>query len=295
MKTNRSGQKSGVSRWIVFPILILTAGVLIYYPLYLYPAFKETIILDSKDFSLLLSRHFIRSYQPGDSAQQATPADYEVSGEAIAIDADRFDIWKLRFFDAAGSIVYSTKRDEIGDVNRKEFFVNRVAKGEIVSKMEKKGGATFMGNVIVPYDVVETYVPIMKNGQFTGALEIYLNVTTQMNRLNTLFWRGYTVFCCIIFLLFLAIAVFLAKLNRSVKEKQELIDELQEALAKIQTLSGMIPICSSCKKIRDDSGFWNKIETYVNTQPDATFSHSYCPECYNDKMEEMGAWIDKNR
>ncbi len=55
--------------------------------------------------------------------------------------------------------------------------------------------------------------------------------------------------------------------------------ELKEALAKIKTLSGLIPICASCKKIRDDKGYWNQLEVYMHDHADAEFSHGYCPEC----------------
>lgn len=55
--------------------------------------------------------------------------------------------------------------------------------------------------------------------------------------------------------------------------------ELENALKEIKTLSGMIPICSSCKKIRDDQGYWDRIESYIERHSDALFSHSICPKC----------------
>ncbi len=55
--------------------------------------------------------------------------------------------------------------------------------------------------------------------------------------------------------------------------------ELRDALAKVKTLSGFIPICASCKKIRDDQGYWNQIEKYLLEHSDAQFSHGLCPEC----------------
>ncbi len=55
--------------------------------------------------------------------------------------------------------------------------------------------------------------------------------------------------------------------------------ELQDAMAKIKTLSGFIPICASCKKVRDDSGYWNQLEAYISAHSDAEFSHGLCPEC----------------
>jgi PAS domain S-box-containing protein len=57
------------------------------------------------------------------------------------------------------------------------------------------------------------------------------------------------------------------------------ITELQDALADIQTLSGLLPICAHCKKIRDDKGYWNQIEEYISRFSDASFSHSLCPDC----------------
>jgi len=55
--------------------------------------------------------------------------------------------------------------------------------------------------------------------------------------------------------------------------------KLSEAMAKVRTLTGLVPICSACKKIRDDAGFWHQVETYVHDHTDAEFSHGLCPDC----------------
>ncbi len=62
-------------------------------------------------------------------------------------------------------------------------------------------------------------------------------------------------------------------------EKEELLAELQKALDEVKTLKGIIPICSSCKNIRDDKGYWNRIETYIEEHTDAEFTHGVCQEC----------------
>jgi PAS domain S-box-containing protein len=67
--------------------------------------------------------------------------------------------------------------------------------------------------------------------------------------------------------------------KRAEQEREKLIHELQEALAKIKTLSGLLPICASCKKIRDDKGHWNVLEVYIRDHSEADFSHSVCPDC----------------
>ena len=65
----------------------------------------------------------------------------------------------------------------------------------------------------------------------------------------------------------------------SEREREQLIAELEQALAEIKTLQGILPICASCKKIRDDKGSWNQIEAYIHAHSDAQFSHGICPDC----------------
>ncbi len=62
-------------------------------------------------------------------------------------------------------------------------------------------------------------------------------------------------------------------------DREELIKKLQHALDTIKVLRGIIPICASCKKIRDDKGFWNHLEAYLKENSEAVFSHGICPEC----------------
>jgi CheY-like chemotaxis protein len=78
----------------------------------------------------------------------------------------------------------------------------------------------------------------------------------------------------------LHIAIEFALYKSSVeREKTLLIHRLQDALARVKTLKRLLPICSVCKKIRDDKGYWNQIELYLKNNSDAEFTHSYCPDC----------------
>ncbi|OGP51095.1 MAG: hypothetical protein A2Y79_03100 [Deltaproteobacteria bacterium RBG_13_43_22] len=65
----------------------------------------------------------------------------------------------------------------------------------------------------------------------------------------------------------------------AILNSQRLKRELQKALEEVKTLRGIIPICTSCKKIRDDRGYWNQLESYVRAHSEAEFTHSLCPEC----------------
>ena len=65
------------------------------------------------------------------------------------------------------------------------------------------------------------------------------------------------------------------------------VQELQKALNEVRTLRGIIPMCSSCNKIRDDQGYWNQVEAYVRDHTEAEFSHSICPECMKELYPEF--------
>lgn len=71
------------------------------------------------------------------------------------------------------------------------------------------------------------------------------------------------------------------------EEKEQLIEELQEALATIKTLRGCLPICSHCKKIRNDKGYWERLESYIHEHSEAEFTHSLCPECLDELYPEL--------
>jgi hypothetical protein len=71
------------------------------------------------------------------------------------------------------------------------------------------------------------------------------------------------------------------------EEKEKLIIELQKALEEVKVLSGMLPICSFCKNIRNDEGYWQEIETYIKEQTTAEFSHSVCTDCLKKNYPEI--------
>ncbi|BBO78593.1 hypothetical protein DSCW_60100 [Desulfosarcina widdelii] len=70
-------------------------------------------------------------------------------------------------------------------------------------------------------------------------------------------------------------------------EREKIIKELQNAMSEIKTLRGFIPICANCKNIRDDKGYWQKIEKYIEDRSDAQFSHSLCPKCIKELYPDM--------
>lgn len=75
--------------------------------------------------------------------------------------------------------------------------------------------------------------------------------------------------------------------HRAAKEREKLIAELEKALLEVKRLSGLLPICAGCKKIRDENNQWHQIEDYIHSHSEADFSHGICPDCSKRLYPEL--------
>ena len=91
----------------------------------------------------------------------------------------------------------------------------------------------------------------------------------------------------------LAIVRDITSRKNAEEEKERLIKELQNALGQVRELSGLLPICASCKSIRDDKGYWTHLESYLSEHSKAEFSHGICPECAKKLYPELYARIEQ--
>ncbi len=125
----------------------------------------------------------------------------------------------------------------------------------------------------------------MRAGMSGGiSVSIPMEVLSLMQRKRTLLVAETHCFLALIGLILVAtgyrgLLMTRKQLLEAVRQRENAIAELQQALAEIKTLSGIIPICASCKKIRDDKGYWSQVEKYVQERSQASFSHGICPDC----------------
>jgi len=99
--------------------------------------------------------------------------------------------------------------------------------------------------------------PIMENGKLAASVTVFQDITEQ---------------------------------KLAEEEREHLIIQLRNSLAKVDLLKGLLPICASCKKIRDDKGYWNQMEVYIRDHSEAEFSHGICPECAEKALKELGGF-----
>lgn len=93
----------------------------------------------------------------------------------------------------------------------------------------------------------------------------------------------------------LTTGIDITALKKAESEREHLIEELQKALNKVKTLRGLLPICASCKKIRDDQGYWQGVDDYIRQHSLVEFSHGICPACAKKLYPEFFAQLEERK
>lgn len=283
-------------------VLILSLAMVIGLPLYdvffIHPSFKKLLIDSAKSNAQNIAGYLASTYLSGhDALDEKTLLTTQLLSDVEQLKAN-FELQRFKVFSKSGKIIFSTDPQDMGNVNRQKYFRDLVARGKTQTEYIQKNHKSLEGQKMTA-DVVETYVPLMSGGRFLGAFEIYYDITNEKKQLDRIVSRSSQLLLGLAFGLSIVVVILLVKENKAfaerkrAEEKQKsLILQLQKALAEVKTLSGMLPICASCKKVRDDKGYWNQIESYLLDHSEAKFSHSICPECakklYPDLFGEKG-------
>lgn len=280
---------------------------------FIYPSFTKMVIDETESKSVMVAEHLSSMLVPKGSELFIT---HKVQAQTKRIHTfiKEFSLNKLKILVASGEIIFSSDQEDIGVFNNHDYFHNEVASGNIYTKLVHKNDKSLEGQKLES-DTVETYVPIMHGKKFIGALEIYYDVTPQTTviRNNIILFNTLTIGLFSTFLLICLVVIlkldkyivekkmsqdFLKMTNLDLKReieqrlsaekaKEDLILELEDALVKLKILKGLVPICSFCKNIRNDSGFWEQMESYIEKHSDAEFSHGLCPDCAAKHYPEL--------
>lgn len=239
----------------------------------IYPHFDKHLISEIEDSAVRLAQHMENELAKNGEWHSLLKKEKLSTANAGLLNRYLidFNLRKMKIFSSQGVAIYSTDREDVGKVNKNSYFTDEVGKGRIFSKVVKKSTDSLEGQVYED-DVVEVYVPILRKNNFEGAFELYYTITGQIASLDRLtLYASILPFAVSIFLLF-ALYWGFKNLDMSLIEQRKAQEE-------IRALQGIIPICSYCKGIRDDKGYWNQLEAYIESRSEAQFSHGVCDSC----------------
>ena len=114
-------------------------------------------------------------------------------------------------------------------------------------------------------------------------------------RITPPFWQTWWFqSIAILFIVVLIFGAYQLRTNAIRNKNRELRRRVEEAIKEVKTLHGLLPICASCKKIRDDEGYWQQVDVYVRDHTEAEFSHSICPDCIKKLYPDFAPAEDEN-
>ena len=277
-------------------ILILSIVTIILFPLYTifvqYPSFTRLLQENTMKEAVHLATRLSEILLAGRHELNSKALSASIEPQLRALEQDPHFI-KINIYKPSGEIIYSTNANDIGTINSEEYFRGIVATGKSKA-IQVDRGSTTLEQQIFSSDAVETYVPIMRENKIVGVFEVYYDISKEKQKLHSLISLSSGTLFVMASILLTAVLISTYKANKSIAAQKEveeakgkLIVELQAALAKVNKLSGLLPICASCKKIRDDKGYWNQIESYIREHSEAEFSHGICPECVKKLYPEL--------
>ena len=203
-----------------------------------------------------------------------------------------FNILKVKIYAPDKKIIFSTDPKIIGKTDSDNNRLKRALRGNTDSHIEKKDKMLDLTDETkFNVAVVETYVPIRVSNNIIGVFEIYTDVTRYTQDIARIVTNTILRLAIILLIVFGCAYLVIKNLINVLKEtQQQLADkvlELEGALSAVKQLEGIIPICSWCKKIRDDGKSWHQLEEYISHHSEAKFSHGVCPECYELQLREV--------
>lgn len=182
-QTNSPPNRQWVYRLLFIIAVTVGIGIPLFEGLYVYPRFLDWLTDSTEDDALRIGRHLAATLSTETAlSQEAIPERFRNEVDQVVRD---LEIERLKLFSPDGTVIFSTQAGDVGGSNRSPYFHEQVAKGIPYSKVVKKDAQTLEGRV-VSRDVVETYVPLLREGVFVGAMEIYYDITAKKSDLQQL-------------------------------------------------------------------------------------------------------------
>ena len=268
-------------------ILLTSIAIVIMFPLYdifiAYPSFIKLLSEEAKDVSVRTATYLTAILN---LRKRGLNKEYlAFNSRTIQSVMRDLNILKIKIYSPSGEAVYSTDQSDVEHIINEKYINIIMAGRDVFTRIPQEGAESVEGH-LVETSLAVTYVPIMKSSSFSGIIKIYYDITKAKGRYDKL--RSEAAVLAIILASGLMILVFITSFKASkvinertqiLGEREELILELREALAKVKTLRGFLPVCCVCNKIRNDRGDWSSVDVYITEHSEADITHGYCPQC----------------
>jgi len=220
-------------KWLIGLAALAVVTLPIYVFFFLLPSIEEYIISGTETEAVRVATHLSSLFFSPDTFSGNQLPD---NIEKMASDAESdFNLRKLKVFSALGEVLYSTSPEDIGTINRNSYFHEIVAAGNEFTKVVQKEGASLEGQIFMA-DVVETYVPVLRNGKFIGAFEIYYDISVQLAALRALMSSFYRTALPIVVVLLIAMFFTLMRFRDNFIKRLSVQRELRDNEQRYRTL-----------------------------------------------------------
>jgi len=216
--------KNGLLKNILILAIIIVIALISYNTFFTIPSFTKLLINTTENDAVRITKHLASSLLiSGKNEIGKNSLNIQLLKEVGKIKED-FELMNLKVFSASGEIVFSGDPNEIGDINQRRYFHDIVAKGKVYAEVVPKDKESLEGRKLTS-DVLETYVPLMNDGRFLGAFEIYYDITDRRKQLNRLLSQSSTITFMFASGLLIAIILILYQENVSMKKRRQLVEE----------------------------------------------------------------------
>lgn len=198
----------------------------IYTFLFLYPSFNKLLADRTEEEAARFAAHLASRLIPGKTELTKDLITLSFT-QAVEQSAKDMQLVKVKVFAPSGEIIYSTEPRDIGEINRKQYFIEIVARGGSYTQMVKKATPTLEGQVMTR-DVVETYVPIKNGEKFIGAFELYYDITKSREKIEGLISRSSAIVFMVALSLLLGVVMSAMKAHRSIRSRYRAEEKLRK-------------------------------------------------------------------
>ena len=210
----------GLKNIFLFALIAALLGMILSIK-FIYPSFTNLLVKNTEEEAIQIAKHISQMiFHDVIDTSILTPSFLE----GIEKSKTDFNIMKLKIFNASGMVIYSTDEEDVGNINRKDYFQNNIVKGKTYSKMVRRNTQS-LENKKISSDVVETYVPILTNGTFVGALEIYYDITDKNKMLGNVLKTANILSTSLTVLFLSVIITILLQLDKTISDRKKVIEE----------------------------------------------------------------------